>query len=134
MAERSSGFSARSVLTLTGGIVVYSSQTNAVLSPREREIVALVANGLGNKAIARDLGISKFTVASHLRRVFAKLNVHSRAQMVAAVIDSAPDDPTMPDQIWRTAVPCVGAGLQRYSMRRSVRVYDGRLPGSQSVE
>ena len=53
------------------------------LSPREQEIVRLVAVGLPNKAIAAVLEISVWTVATHLRRVFAKLEVNSRAGMVA---------------------------------------------------
>lgn len=53
------------------------------LSPREREIVLLVAQGYPTKAIARYLGISIWTVATHLRRIFARLGVQSRAAMVA---------------------------------------------------
>jgi DNA-binding CsgD family transcriptional regulator len=53
------------------------------LSPREREIVLLVAQGYPTKAIARHLGISIWTVATHLRRIFARLGVQSRAAMVA---------------------------------------------------
>ena len=56
------------------------------LSPREREIVRLVAKGLPNKSIADVLDISLWTVATHLRRVFAKLGVGTRAEMVARVI------------------------------------------------
>lgn len=56
------------------------------LSPREREIIRLVAKGLPNKAIASVLDISQWTVATHLRRVFAKLEVSSRAEMVARVL------------------------------------------------
>lgn len=56
------------------------------LSPREQEIARLVAKGLPNKAIAAVLDISPWTVATHLRRVFAKLGVSSRAEMVARVL------------------------------------------------
>lgn len=55
------------------------------LSPRECEIVRLVANDRTNKQISSTLGISVWTVSTHLRRIFAKLDVHSRAAMVAAV-------------------------------------------------
>ena len=57
------------------------------LSPREYEIVRQVANDRSNKEIAAILGISVWTVSTHLRRVFAKLDVHTRAAMVARVID-----------------------------------------------
>ena len=53
------------------------------LSPREREIVRLVAQGHSNKIIADVLNISSWTVSTHLRRIFAKLGVGSRAAMVA---------------------------------------------------
>lgn len=57
------------------------------LSPREREIVRLVAEGIPNKGIAERLDISPWTVATHLRRVFIKLDVRSRAQMVACLYE-----------------------------------------------
>lgn len=53
------------------------------LSPRELEIVHLIARGLPNKKIAAVLDISPFTVATHLRRIFYKLGVNTRAEMIA---------------------------------------------------
>jgi DNA-binding CsgD family transcriptional regulator len=53
------------------------------LSPREQEIVRMVARGQSNKIIADVLNISAWTVCTHLRRIFAKLGVCSRAAMVA---------------------------------------------------
>jgi DNA-binding NarL/FixJ family response regulator len=50
----------------------------AALSPREREVLALVAAGLPNKSIARRLEISEKTVKAHLTRVFATLGVADR--------------------------------------------------------
>lgn len=58
------------------------------LSPREREVARLVAQGYTNGEIAETLSISAWTVATHLRRVFGKLNVRSRAHMVAALIEA----------------------------------------------
>lgn len=55
------------------------------LSPRELAIAHLVARGLPNKAIGDVLDISPWTVATHLRRVYAKLDVTTRAAMVAAL-------------------------------------------------
>lgn len=57
------------------------------LSPREREIVRMVAKGHPNKVIADILNISSWTVCTHLRRIFAKLGVGSRAAMVAQLLD-----------------------------------------------
>ena len=53
------------------------------LSPRQREIVRRVALGHQNKVIAAAFGISTWTVSTHMRRIFTKLGVSSRAAMVA---------------------------------------------------
>jgi DNA-binding CsgD family transcriptional regulator len=57
-----------------------------MLSPREREIARMVADGLPNKTIAAVLDISAWTVNAHLRRAFTKLGVTSRAAMVAKLL------------------------------------------------
>jgi DNA-binding CsgD family transcriptional regulator len=57
------------------------------LSPREVEIVRLVAEGRPNKVIAAVLEISSWTVCTHIRRVFAKLGVSSRAAMIARLAE-----------------------------------------------
>ena len=54
-----------------------------VLTNREREILELLADGLGNKQIAARLGISRNTVKTHLEVLFDKLGVSSRAEAVA---------------------------------------------------
>ena len=56
----------------------------APLSTRERELMELVAAGLGNKAIARTLGVSINTVKYHLASVFTKLDARTRAEAVSA--------------------------------------------------
>ena len=55
----------------------------AHLSPREREILGLLAQGYLYKEIASDLGISVPTVNAHIRNMYEKLQVHARAQAVA---------------------------------------------------
>ncbi|MBR8640506.1 GAF domain-containing protein [Streptomyces tuirus] len=55
------------------------------LSAREREIVTWVAEGLTNRQISEMAFVSENTVREHLKRVFRKLNVHSRAELVQAV-------------------------------------------------
>jgi DNA-binding CsgD family transcriptional regulator len=58
-----------------------------VLSPREHEIARMVAHGLPNKTIAANLGISSWTVSTHLRRMSAKLGVNSRVALVTKVFE-----------------------------------------------
>jgi predicted ATPase/DNA-binding NarL/FixJ family response regulator len=53
------------------------------LTPRERQIVALIARGLSNKAIAQELVISPATAARHVANIFLKLGFNSRAQVAA---------------------------------------------------
>jgi DNA-binding NarL/FixJ family response regulator len=49
------------------------------LTPREREVLALLAVGEPNKAIARRLAISAKTVGNHVEHIYAKLGVGNRA-------------------------------------------------------
>jgi two-component system, NarL family, response regulator LiaR len=50
------------------------------LTPREREVLALIGRGLPNKRIARELGVSEKTVKTHVGHVLAKLGVTDRTQ------------------------------------------------------
>ncbi len=52
------------------------------LTPRELEVLALVAEGLDNRVIGRRLGITRSTVKHHLEAVYAKLEVHGRMEAV----------------------------------------------------
>jgi len=63
-----------------------ADDTSISLSPREQEVVRLVMKGLSTRGIAQLLDISPWTVSTHLRRIFLKLSVSSRAEMVAAVL------------------------------------------------
>jgi DNA-binding NarL/FixJ family response regulator len=54
-----------------------------LLTPREREILGLIGEGLSNKAMARRLGISVHTVKFHLEALFSKLDATTRAEAVA---------------------------------------------------
>ena len=59
----------------------------AALSAREREILALIAEGLGNAAIAERLSISDKTVRNHISNIFDKLGVWTRAQAIVFAHD-----------------------------------------------
>jgi DNA-binding NarL/FixJ family response regulator len=52
------------------------------LTIREREVLGLLARGMGQKGIAKRLVISPKTVSTHIQRVLTKLGVHSRAEAV----------------------------------------------------
>jgi two-component system, NarL family, nitrate/nitrite response regulator NarL len=56
------------------------------LTPREAEVLQLVAAGLPNKLIAERLGISEHTVRFHLNVIFGKLDVHTRTEAVTRAV------------------------------------------------
>jgi LuxR family maltose regulon positive regulatory protein len=60
-----------------------SLRAGEALSGRECDILRLVGNGLSNKRIAHALKIAPETVKSHIKRIFAKLEVASRAEAVS---------------------------------------------------
>jgi two-component system, NarL family, nitrate/nitrite response regulator NarL len=64
-----------------------AEEPSVTFSPREREIARMIAKGLPNKSIAAVLEISTWTVCTHLRRIFAKLGVSSRAAAVARMME-----------------------------------------------
>ncbi|MBN8486068.1 MAG: response regulator transcription factor [Sphingomonadales bacterium] len=62
----------------------------ALLTGREREVLGLVARGLTNKEIARDLGVSPATIKAHVERIIAKLGVSDRTQAAVLAARSSP--------------------------------------------
>jgi len=62
-----------------------SSRPNAVLSPREQEVLELVAVGRSNKAIAEALFVSPNTVKTHVAALLTKLDAHTRVQLATMV-------------------------------------------------
>ena len=59
-----------------------ASETRA-LTVREREILNLLAEGIGTDGIRRQLKISRVTVRNHVQRILHKLNAHSRLEALA---------------------------------------------------
>lgn len=55
----------------------------SALTNREREIIAAIAEGDTNKAIARRLGVAERTIAAHLMNIRRKLKAHTTAQATA---------------------------------------------------
>ncbi len=70
--------------SLAGGFVRPPESPDGAepLTPREREVLALLAEGLANKAIAARLGISEHTAKFHVNAILAKLGVESRAEAI----------------------------------------------------
>jgi DNA-binding NarL/FixJ family response regulator len=56
---------------------------SVLLTPRELDVLTAIGAGLGNKAIARELGISLHTVKFHIESLFRKLGARTRAEAVA---------------------------------------------------
>lgn len=65
------------------GFAALPEEPTAALTPREVEVLTALAEGLGNKAVARRLGISPHTVKFHIESVFRKLGAGTRAEAVA---------------------------------------------------
>ena len=66
------------------------------LTPRELEVLRLVARGLSNGDIARQLVVGDATVKTHVARIFAKLDLHDRAQAVVLAYESGLIQPGAP--------------------------------------
>jgi len=61
---------------------VLNSRGGSLLTAREEQVVALVAEGLGNQQIADELNLSRHTIKKYLFRIFEKLGVSSRVELV----------------------------------------------------
>jgi len=66
-----------------------------LLTPREQAVVQLVADGLSNREIATQLKLSQHTVKNYLFRVFDKIGVSSRVELVLSALTSPMADPTV---------------------------------------
>jgi DNA-binding NarL/FixJ family response regulator len=66
------------------------------LTPRERQIAALIASGCSNKAIAEELYISPATSARHVANILAKLGFRSRTQIAVWAADQQFNRPSQP--------------------------------------
>ncbi len=64
-----------------------------LLSPREREVLNLVAKGLSNGECAEQLFMSEGTVKTHVKRIYTKLDLRDRTQAVIFAYDAGMVDP-----------------------------------------
>ncbi len=101
------------------------------LTPRQREVLALVARGATTATIAAELGISAATVESHLRAARQRLGTRTRWQAAAIAVGSADEAGDVGDQV---------AALQRVEQHLAVRAdrhehqVRDRLPGGVEVQ
>ena len=72
---------------------VLNSQGTNLLTPREEQVVALVAEGLGNRQIAAELSLSEHTIKKYLFRIFEKLGVSSRVELVLYAVNNGDPRP-----------------------------------------
>ena len=75
---------ARAELLATGIAVRRPTPSHGELTPQERTVAGLVANGLTNREIAQRLFVTTNTVETHVRHIFQKLDVSSRTQLAIA--------------------------------------------------
>ncbi|MGA7765129.1 MAG: response regulator transcription factor [Candidatus Sulfotelmatobacter sp.] len=67
---------------------VLNSRGSRLLTPREEQVVALVAEGLGNRQIAGELNLSPHTIKKYLFRIFEKLGVSTRVELVLYAVNN----------------------------------------------
>ena len=85
-----------------GAAQPHTVNTAVPLTAREREILDLIGQGLRNNEIARQLYITEATVKTHINNLFAKADLHSRADAVRLALTLASENP--PDR-WRSTAP-----------------------------
>ena len=71
-------------------LVVRRAAPASALTPRERDVLALLSSGLSNKVIAIRLGISEATVKAHLTRIYQQIGVSDRTQAALWARDQEP--------------------------------------------
>jgi DNA-binding NarL/FixJ family response regulator len=72
---------------------VFDSNGRRILSPREEQVVAAVAEGLSNREIARELKLSEHTVKTYLFRIFEKLGISTRVELVLYAVNHGGPEP-----------------------------------------
>ncbi|HXJ91070.1 MAG TPA: response regulator transcription factor [Candidatus Binatia bacterium] len=76
------------LITEVPSLRVLNSTGDILLTPREEQVVALVAEGLSNRDIARELNLSEHTVKKYLFRIFEKLGISSRVELVLYAVNN----------------------------------------------
>ncbi len=66
---------------------VVNADGDQLLTPREEQVVALVAEGLANRGVARELNLSEHTIKKYLFRIFDKLGISTRVELVLYAVN-----------------------------------------------
>jgi DNA-binding NarL/FixJ family response regulator len=67
---------------------VVNSSGKSLLTPREEQVVALVADGLSNREAAHELGLSEHTIKKYMLRIFDKLGISTRVELVLYAVSN----------------------------------------------
>ena len=78
------------------GEAVAETLQRAPLTPRERDVVSLLVAGSSTRDIASETGLTISTVNTYLKRIFSKLGVHSRVELIARMAGTATIPPRAP--------------------------------------
>jgi DNA-binding CsgD family transcriptional regulator len=79
------------------GLARQAARGRVEFAPRQRQILALVADGLADKEIAARLGVSARTVRTHLERLYQRYGLHSRSAAVALWLRNGGTDADLQD-------------------------------------
>jgi len=72
---------------------VFNTTGRPLLTPREEQVVALVAEGLSNRQVARELNLSEHTIKKYLFRIFEKLGISTRVELVLYAVNNGDPRP-----------------------------------------
>lgn len=72
---------------------VVSASGRLLLTPREEQVVALVADGMSNREVAGELGLSEHTIKKYLLRIFDKLGISTRVELVLYALSHGENRP-----------------------------------------
>jgi len=70
------------------GLEVQSRLDRTPLTKREKEVVSLLVSGASTRQIAEQTGLTVATVHTYLKRIYSKLGVHSRAELLARFVST----------------------------------------------
>jgi len=81
------------VLSEVPTLRVVNANGRLLLTPREEQVVALVADGLSNRDVAGELGLSEHTIKKYLLRIFDKVGISSRVELVLYAMSHSEKSP-----------------------------------------